>query len=683
MRFFVASFILFFCYQMVNSQVTINPEPKWIVNESYNENAQVPENGVDGGIHILLYTEQANIDLEEAYVKSISKVIEYSGIQNISTVSIDYDPSYQKLRFHKIEVIRNGIRINKLNYKEIQTARRETNAENYIYDGSISAFINIPDIRMGDVLISSYSIKGFNPIQKNKFSTTFILNTSQAINKVSAHVFVKRTINHRVYNTDIKEILQVNNGVHHYSWTDTDVAAVLVQEESPSWHMQNAFVQVTEYDSWKEVIEWGEDIYTFNTPLSEGLKQIVNEIKSSHKKDGPRIKAALSFVQNEIRYLAVHSGIGGYKPNSPNKVLEQRFGDCKDKSVLLTTILNALDIEAYPTLVNTSLRQKLPQLSPSSKLFDHCIVKVVDHTDSTRWYDPTLTNQGGSYDKVYIPDYRYGLVLDTKLAAFDTLPEFGNNMVDVFSTYKLSKIGKKGAELEVQSKYYEGEADFMRGLFRNNNKELLEKELLKYYADNYGSIAAISPPVIVDDTINNEFALLERYQIDSIWRPSVENPNTMGLTILPSNLVNALSMPNLLERSAPFALPYPMVRKQKIKVVLPEKIQAKSESVTINSDFFYYDYSSNYDSQSNIITLDYYYKTQSDHVPMEKFDEFYKDMVTLDQNIGYYIMLNKDFFSGVKSNAIGFNTPIIIALVTLVIILLVLVIILAQRKTKS
>ncbi len=143
MRFYSILFISLLQFSFVNAQFSIDEEPSWIIREDYDSNATPPDNGLNGGIQILLYTEQVNIGLEEAYVENVVKAVEYSGVQNISTVVMDYDPSYQKLRFHKIQVIRNGKVINKLRYQDIQTARRETNAENFIYDGTITAFVNI------------------------------------------------------------------------------------------------------------------------------------------------------------------------------------------------------------------------------------------------------------------------------------------------------------------------------------------------------------------------------------------------------------------------------------------------------------------------------------------------------------------------------------------------------------
>ena len=680
MRFALAAFALVFYSTFGISQVSISKEPSWIINESYDLNQKVPENGAVGGIQILLYTEQVNIDLEERYVKGVSKVIEYSGIQNISTVLADYDPSYQNLSFHTIEVVRNGKTINKLSHQDIQTARRETNAENYIYDGTISAFVNIPDVRMGDVVLYSYTLKGFNPIQKNKFSTSFVLNSTQYINKLSIHVLSRKKINYDVINSRLEANYKINKGTHHYEWSHENIPAVLLDEQSPSWYFQNAMVVVSEYDSWAQVADWGNEIFTFKEPINTELKGVINNIKIANSTEGEKIKAALSFVQNEVRYLGLHSGIGGYKPNPPNKVMTQRFGDCKDKSILLTTILNEMGIEAYPALVNTLLRQVLPSMTPSSKLFDHCIVKVVDQRGNEFWYDPTLTDQGGNYDNVYTPDYRYGLVLNENSTEMDTISNFGSNMVKVFSKFKLDEMGK-GAVLDVESTYYEGEADFMRGIFRNNNRKLINNELLKSYTEVYGRVTSVSPPIIVDDTLKNEFTLFERYQIDSVWEPSVENPKNLNFTINPTNITNVLPMPNQLDRSSPYELSFPMVRVQKIEISLPERVQIQPQSETINSDFFYYDFSSQYDNSSNILSLNYYYKNQDDHVPAESFNDYYQDMVKLDQILGYFIFMDKDRRNIAGNIGFAMGNYLGYAVISLIAVLgFVLVIVKIQKK---
>ena len=44
-------------------------------------------------------------------------------------------------------------------------------------------------------------------------------------------------------------------------------------------------------------------------------------------------------LQNNINYVAFEDGLGGFIPRGAASVCDKRYGDCKDKSLLLVTLL--------------------------------------------------------------------------------------------------------------------------------------------------------------------------------------------------------------------------------------------------------------------------------------------------------------------------------------------------------
>jgi len=48
-------------------------------------------------------------------------------------------------------------------------------------------------------------------------------------------------------------------------------------------------------------------------------------------------------LQQTIRYMGVEVGVGSHTPTHPNAVLTRRFGDCKDKALLVLNMLDALE----------------------------------------------------------------------------------------------------------------------------------------------------------------------------------------------------------------------------------------------------------------------------------------------------------------------------------------------------
>jgi transglutaminase-like putative cysteine protease/Flp pilus assembly protein TadD len=100
------------------------------------------------------------------------------------------------------------------------------------------------------------------------------------------------------------------------------------------------------------------------------------------------INRILARMSDEVRYTGMELGEGGLIPRTPAETLKRRFGDCKDKAVLLTALLRASDIPAYVALLNASEDDPdVEESLPGFGLFNHAIVIVPGAP--ALWIDPT------------------------------------------------------------------------------------------------------------------------------------------------------------------------------------------------------------------------------------------------------------------------------------------------------
>src|SRR5262249_5331409 len=97
----------------------------------------------------------------------------------------------------------------------------------------------------------------------------------------------------------------------------------------------------------------------------------------------------------EIRYFSVSLGESSHRPTAPSAVLKRRYGDCKDKSLLLIALLRALGIEAHPVLLTIGQPRGLDKALPSPQLFNHAIVQVKLGGEAY-YLDPTRLGQHGA-----------------------------------------------------------------------------------------------------------------------------------------------------------------------------------------------------------------------------------------------------------------------------------------------
>lgn len=631
---------LSFIYEFGFSQVQINAPSKWVNDLSYNKDFTVDSDNISQGMLTLLYEEQINISTQEIFTKLAHKVTENVGTQPASNINVSFDPTYQKLTFHSINIIRNGKVINKLTKDSFQTIRRELSAETYIYDGSLSAITNLSDVRINDIVEYSYTLKGFNPIHNKHFATVFNLRTSSPIGKLYIEINSKEPLFFKYFETNLKVKESKKGNTHTYVFEETNIKAFEYEDQTPSWNIESGLLNVSNYTSWKQVVDWGVNVFKYNEKLSPELIKKINEIKNSYKTEGERIKATLDFVQDEVRYLGLESGIGAYKPSSPNKIYNQLFGDCKDKSMLLVAMLREMKIKAYPVLINTYLKGSIKKFLPSPYQFNHCVAKVITKEGGEYWYDPTISNQGGNYNHTIFPDYRVGLVLKEGNSSLTDIFPFHSNYTEVTDNFILEEVGK-GATLNIHSVYMDGEADNMRALYKNNSISSIKKEYENYYSSYFDNIKSLKNPEFKDDIVNNKFTVNESYKIDSIWKPAIVD-DKMIASFYPYTVLDILTLPKKAARKEPYAMVYPATRNHVINITLPENWDVELQNFSVNSPNLYYTFDASYLPKDRLLTLNHSIQIQKDHVTPEEFPEFYKDMKKLDANIGYSLIYPKN-----------------------------------------
>jgi transglutaminase-like putative cysteine protease len=136
--------------------------------------------------------------------------------------------------------------------------------------------------------------------------------------------------------------------------------------------------------------QWS-DLAAYYRRLTEDLGQAPDEAVAALRRSRPAVDAAsiFAFVRDSIRYVAVHQGIGAFRPHKPAEVFGARLGDCKDMANLLVTLLRHEGISAFPVLVSTRDHNGLHPDVPTVAAFNHVIVAVVGPGQTRTFIDPT------------------------------------------------------------------------------------------------------------------------------------------------------------------------------------------------------------------------------------------------------------------------------------------------------
>jgi hypothetical protein len=86
-----------------------------------------------------------------------------------------------------------------------------------------------------------------------------------------------------------------------------------------------------------------------NVEPDPGLEALATDLTKDAKNEREMVEAIYYWVQNNIKYIAIEDGMEGFIPRPAATVFQRRYGDCKDMSSIIHTLLRAKGIEAYLT----------------------------------------------------------------------------------------------------------------------------------------------------------------------------------------------------------------------------------------------------------------------------------------------------------------------------------------------
>ncbi|HWW19250.1 MAG TPA: DUF3857 and transglutaminase domain-containing protein, partial [Steroidobacteraceae bacterium] len=167
-------------------------------------------------------------------------------------------------------------------------------------------------------------------------------------------------------------------------WIVRDVKGIRTERRMPSFDAVAARLTIAllppsgkgqGFQNWNEFGSWYQTLTQGRRDASPDIKQKVLELTTSATTTLGKEQALAGFVQSDIRYVAIELGIGGLQPHPAKDVFSHRYGDCKDKATLLSSMLKEIGVDSYYVMVNTQ-RGAIDESTPANPAFDHAILAI-------------------------------------------------------------------------------------------------------------------------------------------------------------------------------------------------------------------------------------------------------------------------------------------------------------------
>ncbi|HEY7005708.1 MAG TPA: DUF3857 domain-containing protein [Sphingomicrobium sp.] len=378
-------------------------------------------------VALLLEDEQVAFEHGKAttYTEGAAKILNSQGLE-AGNLSIVWQPATETVTVNKLHIIRGDKVIDVLAGGQTFTVlRRETNLDAATLDGTLTATIQPEGLQEGDIIDLATTTEHSDPVLKGHVEAMF--GAWDGLPIQSAHASLMWPKDLRI---DVRETPNLPaatrssaNGMNVFELSAENVDPLVPPSGAPQRFLIGRLAEATDFKSWSDIADLMAPLYRDAAviPASGPLHDEVEKIRASTTDPKARAQAALTLVQDRVRYVALLMGQGGYVPATAEQTWSRRFGDCKAKTALLLAMLHSLGVDSEPVLVQASLGDMVADRVPMIGLFNHVLVRA--HLGgSDYWLDGTRTGDT-ALDLIRIPDFGWALPLVARSQLVHLVPK--------------------------------------------------------------------------------------------------------------------------------------------------------------------------------------------------------------------------------------------------------------------
>lgn len=333
-------------------------------------------------------------------------------------------------------------------------------------------------------------------------------------------------LRYKAFNYKGEPLQSTEKNKKFYIWSAENIPAINREPYAPRWHEITTTISIapTEFEvqgikgnmtSWKE---FGKFIYELKKDRDElpgDTKQKIVSLTANAQTEVEKIQILYRFLQQNTRYISIQLGIGGWQPFDAAYVSKKGYGDCKALSNYMYSMLKAVGIKSYYTLVKAGDYDHYLMDDFPSNQFNHVILCVPLKKD-TMWLECTSQTIAPGYMSEFTGN-RKALLIDEEGGTLVSTPRYGLKENLLVREVKSVMDAEGNLNMKVSTRYSGIQQDDLSMMINALSKEKLEKilqrdlELASYNINDfkYQETKAILPELNeqLDITVNNYAAV--------------------------------------------------------------------------------------------------------------------------------------------------------------------------------
>ena len=246
------------------TNVSVLPPPDWVRLCEWRVSTNRLGSEKGEGSRYLLHERQENPQRKESFFRVVLLMENQTGVQDSGSLSFAFDPSFQELLLHRVQIHRDGKVLERLDRSKVRIIQPEPDLDGHLFTGRQTAVLFVEDLRIGDALEYAYTIRGANPILSGHYAARFMVQSSVPMERLHLRVIWSsaKPLHLRQHLTAVAPRREPASGGTERVWDFTNLEGIPYEDELPVSYEALPYVELSDFDDWSSVVEWALPLYT-------------------------------------------------------------------------------------------------------------------------------------------------------------------------------------------------------------------------------------------------------------------------------------------------------------------------------------------------------------------------------------------------------------------------------------
>ena len=366
--------------------------------EALLADAPKAEDYPDSSAVVLWEVEVMNVNEDSSYIYSTRRIVKIFNDMGhkFGKVSIPYTRGNDDITIHHARTLTADGRVADLDQRSIvKNIPPPSAVEAGLFVDARLMHFSMPEMSDDCIIDYAYSSNNRGHLMQGEFWHQVYFQTSEPVQhyRFTIHAPKKKTVYYQVNSPQPvgrEPTITETRYTRTYTFEMRDVPPLREEAFMPAVEDLAYSINITSLDSWDKLMEWYGTLIREQDYLTPEIEQKTKALLRGAWSRKEKIKRLYEYVATNIAYVGIELGIWAIKPHSAPEIFKEGYGDCKDKTTLLSTMLSAVGIQSYPVLISAGESSKVIREIPSLSYFNHMILAVEENDNGGLiWLDAT------------------------------------------------------------------------------------------------------------------------------------------------------------------------------------------------------------------------------------------------------------------------------------------------------